>query len=138
MAISESPTGVVYRILVTKVGLDGHDRGARVVARFFRDAGFEVIYGDRQTTVETIVATAIDEDVDVIGLSILSGAHRQLVPEVVRQLRLRSADIPVVVGGIISDEDASHLLEIGVSRVFGPGTPIAEMINDVRQVIGSL
>src|SRR4249920_505956 len=97
------------RILIAKVGLDGHDRGIKVVARILRDAGFEVIYTGLFQTPETVAAAAVDEDVDAIGLSMLSGAHMTLAPKVVQQVRQRGMDIPVVVGGIIPEPDVAKL-----------------------------
>ena len=109
------------RVLVAKVGLDGHDRGVKVVARILRDAGFEVIYTGLFQTPDTVAAAAVDEDVDAIGLSMLSGAHMTLAPLVVEKVRARGADIPVVVGGIVPDADVAKLLEAGVAGVLTPG-----------------
>jgi methylmalonyl-CoA mutase C-terminal domain/subunit len=111
------------RVVIAKPGLDGHDRGAKVIARALRDAGMEVIYTGLRQTPEQIVAAALQEDADVIGLSILSGAHDLLIPEVMEQLRQRGVDperVPVVVGGTIPDDDAAKLIELGVARVFTP------------------
>ncbi|MEY3029971.1 MAG: isobutyryl-CoA mutase small subunit, partial [Actinomycetota bacterium] len=105
------------RILVAKVGLDGHDRGVKVVARILRDAGFEVIYTGLFQTPETVAAAAVDEDVDAIGLSMLSGAHMTLAPAVVEAVRARGADIPVMVGGIVPNHDLDELRAAGVSAV---------------------
>src|SRR5512138_2022909 len=102
------------RILIAKVGLDGHDRGIKVVARILRDAGYEVIYTGLFQTPATVAAAAIDEDVDVIGLSMLSGAHMTLAPMVVEEVRSRGADIPVVLGGIVPDSDRDELLRAGI------------------------
>lgn len=111
------------RVLVGKPGLDGHDRGAKVIARALRDAGMEVIYSGLFQSPEQIVETAIQEDVDVIGLSILSGAHDVLVPKIIGLLKKRKvSDIMVLVGGIIPQEDGRKLKKIGVAEVFGPGT----------------
>ena len=120
------------RVLVAKPGLDGHDRGAKVVARALRDAGFEVIYQGIRLTPEQIAAVARDEDVDVIGLSILSGSHLELVPEVLGLLREAGVTAPVVVGGIIPPEDQAVLLAAGVAAVYTPkdfelGTLMAEL-----------
>ena len=123
------------RILVAKVGLDGHDRGVKVVARILRDAGFEVIYTGLFQTPETVAAAAVDEDVDAIGLSMLSGAHLTLAPKVVAQVRRRGMDIPVVVGGIIPDQDVPKLLELGVAAVLTPGASSDQVVAVVRQVI---
>jgi methylmalonyl-CoA mutase C-terminal domain/subunit len=110
-----------YRVLVAKVGLDGHDRGVKVVGRILRDAGFEVIYTGLQQTPEMVVAAARDEDVDVIGLSLLSGAHMTLVPRVLAGLRAQALAIPVVVGGIIPAADVATLKAMGVADVLTPG-----------------
>lgn len=116
------------RILIAKPGLDGHDRGAKVVARALRDAGHEVIYTGLRQTPEMIVRTAVDEDVDAVGLSILSGAHGTLLPRVVEGLRDAGAgDIVVFGGGIIPEEDAEDLAKLGVRRIFGPGTRLADI-----------
>jgi methylmalonyl-CoA mutase C-terminal domain/subunit len=123
------------RILVAKVGLDGHDRGVKVVARILRDAGFEVIYTGLFQTPETVAAAAVDEDVDAIGLSMLSGAHLTLVPRVVEQVRARRADIPVVVGGIIPEPDLPKLLEAGVAAVLTPGSSSDDVVAVMRRVI---
>lgn len=121
------------RVLIGKPGLDGHDRGAKVVARALRDAGMEVIYTGLHQTPDEIVATAIQEDVAVIGLSLLSGAHMTLVPAVLARLKDRDAeDIQVLVGGIIPPEDAEELVRQGVLGVFGPGTPTAHIVEAVR------
>ena len=109
------------RVLVTKVGLDGHDRGVKVVARMLRDAGFEVVYGGLRQTPETIAETALQEDVDVVGLSMHSGGHLTLVPAVIEALHRRALDIPVVVGGIVPAHDREVLLAEGVAEVLTPG-----------------
>ncbi len=117
------------RVLVAKPGLDGHDRGAKVVARGLRDAGMEVIYSGLHQTPSRIVRTALDEDVQVVGLSILSGAHMRLLPEVVSGLTAEGLeDVLVVAGGIIPDADAETLRQAGVDAVFPPGTPISEIV----------
>ncbi len=116
------------RVLVAKPGLDGHDRGVKVIARGFRDAGYEVVYTGVHQTPEQIVNAAIQEDVDLVGLSCLSGAHMFLFSEVVRQLRERGAgDITVVGGGIIPEEDIPRLKEVGIKEVFLPGTSLDEI-----------
>lgn len=121
------------RVLVAKPGLDGHDRGAKVIARALRDAGMEVIYTGLRQTPEMIVSAALQEDVQVIGLSILSGAHTVIVPKVMQLLReKRMTDVLVVVGGIIPDEDASELKRQGVAEVFGPGTALETIIGFLR------
>jgi len=112
-----------YRILIAKPGLDGHDRGAKIIARALRDAGFEVIYTGLRQTPEMIAEAALQEDVQAIGLSILSGAHMTLVPRIMALLAAQGlADVPVFVGGIIPEEDVPALLGLGVCGVFGPGT----------------
>jgi methylmalonyl-CoA mutase C-terminal domain/subunit len=123
------------RCLIAKVGLDGHDRGAHVVARAFRDAGFEVIYSGLHRSPDEIVRAAVQEDVDVVGISILSGAHNTLIPKVMDGLEEYGAleDTLVVVGGIIPEGDREKLLELGVARVFGPGTSTAETVEYVRE-----
>ena len=123
------------RILVAKVGLDGPDRGVKVVARILRDAGFEVIYTGLFQTPDTVAAAAVDEDVDAIGLSMLSGAHMTLAPLVVQKLRDRGVDIPVVVGGIIPVPDAPKLYEAGVAGVLPPGASADDVAEIMRRVI---
>jgi methylmalonyl-CoA mutase, C-terminal domain len=120
------------RVLVAKVGLDGHDRGVKIVARILRDAGFEVIYTGLFQTPDTVTATAIDEDVDVIGLSMLSGAHLTLAPLVVQKLRERGSDIPVVVGGIVPTSDLEALAEAGIAAVLTPGATSAQVVEVMR------
>ena len=122
------------RVLVAKPGLDGHDRGAKVVARALRDAGMEVIYTGLRQTPEMVSEAALQEDVDVVGLSILSGAHMALVPRVLELLRANGQEhVRVFIGGIIPDEDVPRLMEIGVVGVFGPGTSTEDIIRDIRQ-----
>lgn len=122
------------RILVAKPGLDGHDRGAKIIARALRDAGFEVIYTGLHQTPEMIVETAIQEDVDAIGLSILSGAHMVLFPEVLRLLAERGVeDIPVFGGGIIPPEDVRELKALGVREIFTPGASVHDIVEWVRE-----
>jgi methylmalonyl-CoA mutase C-terminal domain/subunit len=124
------------RILIAKPGLDGHDRGAKVIARGFRDAGFEVIYTGLHQTPEQIVAAAIQEDVDGIGLSILSGAHDYIFPQIIQLLKEKGAnDIVVFGGGIIPEEDIAALKECGAKALFVPGTPIEEAVKWVRENI---
>jgi methylmalonyl-CoA mutase C-terminal domain/subunit len=121
------------KVLIAKPGLDGHDRGAKVLARGLRDEGFEVVYTGLRQTPEMIVTAALQEDVDVVGLSILSGAHMTLVPRVCAQLRERGLDdVLVTVGGIIPDDDIEPLREAGVAGVFGPGTTIREVADFIR------
>lgn len=124
------------RVLVAKPGLDGHDRGAKVIARALRDAGMEVIYTGLRQTPEMIAEAALQEDVDVVGLSILSGAHMTLVPRVLELLKANGqADVKVYLGGIIPDEDVPKLKALGVAGVYGPGAPSEAIINDIRTVI---
>jgi methylmalonyl-CoA mutase C-terminal domain len=122
------------RCLVAKVGLDGHDRGAHVISRALRDAGFEVIYSGLHRAPEEIVQATVQEDVDVLGISILSGAHNTLIPEILDGLEEYDAleDTLVVLGGIIPDEDESGLYEAGVAKIFGPGASIDEMVEYIR------
>jgi methylmalonyl-CoA mutase C-terminal domain/subunit len=124
------------RVLIAKPGLDGHDRGAKVVARALRDAGMEVIYTGLRQTPEMVAEAALQEDVDVIGLSILSGAHMALVPRVLELLAANGQEhVKVFVGGIIPDEDVTRLRETGVVGIYGPGTLTGDIINDVRQAV---
>lgn len=124
------------RVLVAKPGLDGHDRGAKVVARALRDAGMEVIYTGLRQTPEMIAEAALQEDVDVVGLSILSGAHMALAPRILALLRANGQEnVKVFIGGIIPDEDVPRLLEIGVSGVYGPGTLTDQIVQDVRKTV---
>src|SRR6202165_3473007 len=121
------------RVVVAKPGLDGHDRGAKIIARALRDAGMEVIYTGLHQTPEQIVETAIQEDADAVGISILSGAHMTLVPRIVTQLRERGADnVRVVVGGTIPAEDIIELKKLGVAAVFTPGAPTSEIVEFLR------
>ncbi len=125
------------RVLVAKPGLDGHDRGAKVVARALRDAGFEVIYTGIRQTPQMIAEAALQEDVDVVGLSILSGAHLTLCPRVVELLRAQGQDhVVVLVGGIVPDEDVAALQEAGIRGVFGPGTSTQEIADFITQAVG--
>ena len=116
-----------YKVLVAKPGLDGHDRGAHIVARGLRDAGFEVVLTGLFQTADMIVAAAIDEDVDAVGLSILSGAHKVLLPRIATALRRELPDVVLMAGGVIPQRDIPALSECGISRVFGPGTTLAEI-----------
>lgn len=126
---------VADRVLVTKLGLDGHDRGVKVVARMLRDAGFEVIYTGLFQTPQSVVAAAIDEDVDAIGVSMLSGAHEALLPLVTAGLREAGADIPVILGGIVPDGDHDMMSEAGVAAVLTPGATAVEVVAAVRDAI---
>ncbi len=124
------------RVLIAKPGLDGHDRGAKVVARALRDAGMEVIYTGLRQTPAMIAEAALQEDVDVIGLSILSGAHLSLVPRVIEALKARGLEqVPIFVGGIIPPDDVPKLKAMGVVEVFGPGTPTKTTVDFVRKVV---
>ncbi len=129
--------GSQIRVLIGKAGLDGHDRGAKVIARACRDAGFEVVYTGLHQTPEMIVNTAIQEDVDVVGLSILSGAHNYLVPEIVKGMGAHGvkvgSDVLLVVGGIIPDSDFETLKKAGVNMVFTPGTSVDSIITYIRE-----
>jgi methylmalonyl-CoA mutase C-terminal domain/subunit len=121
------------RVVIAKPGLDGHDRGAKVIARALRDAGMEVIYTGLRQTPEMIAATALQEDADVIGLSILSGAHNHIAPQLMRLLKDKGLDdVLVLIGGIIPDVDIPKLHEIGVKGIFLPGTPMAEIIEFIN------
>ncbi len=123
------------RVLVAKVGLDGHDRGIKVVARILRDAGMEVVYTGLFQTPEMVAAAAVQEDVDVVGLSMLSGAHLTLAPLVVAALRERGAEIPVVVGGIVPGNDVADLKAAGVAAVFGPGASAEEIVEAISSLV---
>lgn len=130
------------RVLIAKPGLDGHDRGAKVIARAFRDAGFEVIYTGIRQTPEQIVESVIQEDVDVLGLSILSGAHMVLIPKILKLLEENGVkineDVLVIAGGIIPPDDAQELERMGVAKVFGPGSPIEDIIKFVDEKVPEL
>ena len=124
------------RVLVAKPGLDGHDRGAKVIARSLRDAGKEVIYTGIRQTPEMIVETALQEDVDVIGLSILSGAHAELFPKIIEGLRERGMDdVLVIAGGIIPASHRDRLWEIGVAEIFGPGTDSSDIVTFIKESV---
>ena len=126
------------KVLIAKPGLDGHDRGAKVLARGLRDEGFEVVYTGLRQTPEMIVSAALQEDVDVVGLSILSGAHMTLVPRIVELLREQGADdVLVVVGGTIPTDDAAALKEQGVAEVFGPGAPTTAIVEFLQGALAA-
>ncbi len=126
------------RVLIAKPGLDGHDRGAKVIARALRDAGMEVIYTGLRQTPAAVAEAALQEDVDVVGLSILSGAHMALVPRVLEEMKQRGiAEVPVFVGGIIPPDDIPELKAMGVVEVFGPGTSTQTVIDFIHQVVGA-
>jgi methylmalonyl-CoA mutase C-terminal domain/subunit len=133
--MSEAQEQRTIRCLVAKVGLDGHDRGAHVIARAFRDAGFEVIYSGLHKSPDEIVQAAVQEDVDVLGISILSGANDTLVPRIIEGLEEYGAfeDTLLIVGGVIPDDDKAELKEMGVAEVFGPGTSIEQTVEFVRE-----
>jgi len=125
------------RVLIAKPGLDGHDRGAKVIARALRDAGMEVIYSGLRQTPAQIAAAAVQEDVDVVGLSILSGAHNVLFPEILRELKERGGqDILVLAGGIIPDKDIAGLKSLGVREIFLPGTPTQALVDYIQREAG--
>ena len=126
----------VLRILVAKPGLDGHDRGAKIIARALRDAGFEVIYTGLHQTPEMIAETAVQEDVDAIGLSILSGAHMTLFPKILELLNLKGVgDVPVFGGGIVPDDDIKELKRLGVKEIFTPGASTKDIVDWIRKNI---
>jgi methylmalonyl-CoA mutase, C-terminal domain len=126
------------RVVIAKPGLDGHDRGAKIIARSLRDAGMEVIYTGLHQTPEQIVATVVQEDADAVGLSILSGAHMTLVPRVIDLLRAEDAgDVIVIVGGTIPRDDIPRLKELGVAEVFTPGAPVQGMVDFIRAEAGA-
>ncbi|MEF8915707.1 cobalamin B12-binding domain-containing protein [Natronomonas sp.] len=135
MSTDQETDGRSIRCLVAKVGLDGHDRGAHVIARAFRDAGFEVIYSGLHQSPAEIVQAAVQEDVDVLGISILSGAHDTLVPKIIDGLEEYDAfeDTVILVGGIIPDEDREELYDLGVDAIFGPGAEMQDTIDFVRE-----
>lgn len=126
------------RVLVAKPGLDGHDRGAKVIARALRDAGMEVVYTGLRQTPQMVAEAALQEDVDVVGISILSGAHMALIPQILELMAANEMDdVPVFVGGIIPDEDVTALKALGVADVFGPGTSMSHIVEAVRGAVGS-
>ena len=129
-------SGSKIRVLIAKPGLDGHDRGAKVVARALRDAGMEVIYTGIRQTPEMIVETALQEDVDIIGLSCLSGAHMELFSEVMNGLKEKDmGNVTVVAGGIIPEDDIPEMERIGIKAVFGPGTPTEEIAKSIKNLV---
>ena len=126
----------IIRVLVAKPGLDGHDRGAKIIARALRDAGMEEIYTGIRQTPRMIVEAALEEDVDVIGLSILSGAHMELFPQIFDGLRENGMDdVLVIAGGTLPEDDRSALEEMGVKAIFGPGTPTSDIVDFIRQAV---
>jgi methylmalonyl-CoA mutase C-terminal domain/subunit len=135
----EAATQRKIRVVVAKPGLDGHDRGAKIIARALRDAGMEVIYTGLHQTPEQIVATVIQEDADAVGLSILSGAHMTLVPRIVELLRGEGVeDVIVTVGGTIPSDDIPELKELGVAAVFTPGAPTSEIIDFIKSAVSEI
>ena len=137
--MSAQSTTRKIRVLVAKPGLDGHDRGAKVVARALRDAGMEVVYTGLRQTPEMIVEAALQEDVDVVGLSILSGAHLVLVPRITKLLKEHGLDdVLVLVGGIVPEEDVEELRAVGVHGIFGPGTPMQAIIDFIHQHVDGI
>jgi methylmalonyl-CoA mutase C-terminal domain/subunit len=125
------------RVLVAKPGLDGHDRGAKVIARALRDAGMEVIYTGLRQTPEMIAEAALQEDVDAVGLSILSGAHMALVPRILELMRANGQDdVKLFLGGIVPDADVPRLMEMGVAGVYGPGSSTQTIVKDIRRIAG--
>ena len=125
------------RVLIAKVGLDGHDRGAKIVARILRDAGMEVVYAGLRQTPAMIAAAAAQEDVDVVGVSMHNGAHRALVPAVVGALRDAGLDTPVIVGGIVPDADVAHLIDAGAFCILGPGASVGGVVDAVHEAASS-
>ena len=135
--MSNTPQNAPIRVVIAKPGLDGHDRGAKVIARALRDAGMEVIYTGLRQTPQQIVAAVVQEDAAVLGLSILSGAHNQIFPEILRLMKEKGAgDVPVFAGGIIPDEDIPPLKAMGIREVFQPGTTTDEVVAFIRQIAG--
>ena len=129
-------SGNMIRVLVAKPGLDGHDRGAKIVARALRDAGMEVIYTGLRQTPEMIAEAALQEDVDAVGLSILSGAHMALAPRILELLKASGQeDVKVFLGGIIPDEDEPNLKEMGITGIYGPGTSTKDIVHDIRAAV---
>ncbi|HOO75787.1 MAG: cobalamin B12-binding domain-containing protein [Thermotogae bacterium] len=123
------------RIIVAKPGLDGHDRGAKVVARSLRDAGMEVIYTGIRQSIEEIIDTAIHEDADIIGLSILSGAHMKLCEKMVEKMKEKNMNVPIFLGGIIPENDIPELKAMGIKEVFGPGTSLKTITERVKEIV---
>ena len=129
-------TNTSIRVLIAKVGLDGHDRGAKVVARCLRDAGMDVIYTGLHRTPDDVIVAALQEDVDILGVSLLSGAHMTLVPRLLELMRQANAeDIILVIGGVIPDEDVAALLRMGVSKVIPQDTPLDTLVEEIRHLV---
>ena len=138
MQAAETSNGRKIRVVVAKPGLDGHDRGAKIIARALRDAGMEVIYTGLHQTPEQIAETAIQEDADAVGISILSGAHMTLVPRILDLLREQGAeDVLVVVGGTIPNDDIAELKALGVAEVFTPGAPTSQIVDFLRRAVAA-
>ncbi len=135
--MSQAEPNRIIRVLVAKPGLDGHDRGAKVVARGLRDAGFEVIYTGLHQTPEMVVSAAMQEDVDIVGLSILSGAHVPIVIAIQDLMKKQNLTTPIFVGGIIPDDDATLLQNHGVAAVFGPGSSIGEIVEKIKSIVAN-
>jgi methylmalonyl-CoA mutase C-terminal domain/subunit len=127
----------MHRIIIAKLGLDGHDRGAKVVARIFRDAGYEVIYTGLRQTPASVAATAVQEDADLVGVSMLSGAHTILVPQLVQLLRESGSDAPVLLGGIIPDADRDVLRDAGVAAIFQPGQRSDTILSSAKELLSA-
>ncbi|HXB11495.1 MAG TPA: cobalamin B12-binding domain-containing protein [Bacteroidia bacterium] len=135
--VEKSDTKRPIRVLVAKVGLDGHDRGAKVIASFLRNAGMEVIYTGLHQTPESVVNTALQEDVDAIGISILSGAHNTVFPKIMKMMKEKSMDdVLLTGGGIIPEKDMEELAKIGVGKLFGPGAESSSMVQYIQQWVG--
>jgi methylmalonyl-CoA mutase C-terminal domain/subunit len=125
------------KVLVTKVGLDGHDRGLKVIAKGLVDAGFEVVYLGVHQTVATVVATALEEDVDVLAVSILSGSHLELAADLVKAMKSKGLELPLILGGVIPKRDVPPLKEMGVLAVYGPGTSLGEVADAITAAVGA-
>ena len=126
----------VIRVLIAKPGLDGHDRGAKIIARSLRDSGMEVIYTGIRQTPQMIAETAMQEDVDLIGISILSGAHLELFPKIIAELKARGiGNTPIIAGGIFPEEDQAELINLGVKAIFGPGTTTSEISAFINEIL---
>ena len=134
MEVREPSRKSRVRVIIAKLGLDGHDRGARVVSRLLRDAGMEVIYTGIRQNPEKVCNIALQEDAQVIGVSILSGAHRALLARLMEGMKSRGLEIPVVVGGIIPDDDLDYLQSLGIAAVFPPGSPASDIVNKIDEL----
>ncbi len=136
MEVRKSARKGRVRVVIAKLGLDGHDRGARVVSRLLRDAGMEVIYTGIRQNPDKVCNIALQEDAHVVGISILSGAHRALLARLMEGMKQRGLKIPVVVGGIIPDDDLEYLRSLGIAAVFPPGSPVADIVNKIDELAG--